>query len=170
MQQNETIGRQTQYGQIDAIVRLKQRLEDRIDEGAKQLITLNGLLQGLYLAAFAFSDLRLYMYGWRGANFIIALSCLTLSLMCTALYYFPLRHRISGRATSLRDLDRILDQTYQLELTRRINWLQRGQILFVVGLIASAILMITLVALPGPVVSEDIIRVMIITPEPAVGP
>jgi hypothetical protein len=151
---------------LERLKESQQKTEDRIDEGAKQLIALNGLLQGLFLAAFAFTDLRNLIQGWPIAIFSIALASLSISLICAALYFFPKLRRSRLQNNSPSEIRRALEQIYLQELSWRVYWLQRGQLCFILGLMFSITLMFIIVIKPSNIINENTIRIVLVTPTP----
>ncbi len=66
-----------------------------IDEAARQVIGVDGVLAGLYFHAIAYSDLRGGVRGWLVALYVAPLVLLLVSLLAAVLVYFPDRYRVN---------------------------------------------------------------------------
>jgi hypothetical protein len=138
----------------------------RVEEAAKQLVTLTGTLQGLYFAVFAFSDLR-----QRVANpylqlvFFTPLALWLGSLYCATRVFVP-------QARPGADLDDAgpnawerIRATYDATVQQKLGWLQRAHRLLVISFAAVLLLLATLAFLPSAP-DEAPTRILIVTPTP----
>jgi hypothetical protein len=66
-----------------------------LDETAKQLIAVSGVLVGLYFHAIAFSDLRGKVRGWTEGVYVAPIVVLLLSLVFALIVFFPDRSRLN---------------------------------------------------------------------------
>ena len=66
-----------------------------IDEAARQVIGVDGVLTGLYFHAIAYSDLRGGVRGWQMTLYVAPLVLLLVSLLAAVLVYFPDRYRVN---------------------------------------------------------------------------
>lgn len=69
---------------------------DALDESAKQIATIAGILEGLYFHAVTFSDLRnATITGWLMFVYLLPLILLLLSLVAALLVFFPETYKIN---------------------------------------------------------------------------
>lgn len=66
-----------------------------VDETARQIITVTGLLEGLYFHAISFSDLRSQLTGLDKLIYIAPLALLLVSLVAAFAVFFPDRYRVN---------------------------------------------------------------------------
>ena len=60
-----------------------------IEEAAKQIIGVTGVLEGLYFHAIAYSDVRVGLKDWEALVYILPLLFWLVSLGCALLVFFP---------------------------------------------------------------------------------
>lgn len=66
-----------------------------IDETARQIITVSGILEGLYFHSITFSDIRKELTNFDLFIYILPLALLLLSLATALLVFFPESNRIN---------------------------------------------------------------------------
>lgn len=66
-----------------------------IDETARQIITVSGILEGLYFHSITFSDIRKELTNLDLFIYILPLVLLLLSLATALLVFFPERYRVN---------------------------------------------------------------------------
>ena len=140
----------------------------RVEEAAKQLVALNGTLEGIYFAVFAFSDLRVQVNGWLGLLVLLPVLLWLLSLLFATLVFVP----------RVRDIDlddmrpgawiELRDAYTELGL-RKLRWLHWSHGWLLVSFVAVLLLLGTLVfvAVPAPSGPTEI---MLVTATPMVTP
>ncbi len=112
-----------------------------IDETAKQLIGVTGILEGLYFHAIAFGNLRGQVHGLLGALYIVPVLLLLASLAAALMVYFPDRHRVNVNSS---EASRLL---YERVLASKLRALRLASLFLVLGV--AAILYAMLVYLRG---------------------
>ena len=137
----------------------------RVEDAAKQLVSLNGALQGLYFAVFAFSDLKARVSGDVALLFLLPVGCWLASLSFATLVFVP-------RARPNTDLDNLdpkawltFRDTYFDVVNRKLAWLHWAHAFLLVSFVAVLALLIALVFLPAIPASTPT-RVIILTPTP----
>jgi hypothetical protein len=85
----------------------------RVEEAARQVIGLNGTIQALYLAAFAFSNLRTQAPGNQIWLFLLPVFCWSLSMLFATLVYLPWKRQGAN-------LDDISEEAW-MELRTTVN-------------------------------------------------
>ena len=149
----------------------------RSEDAAKQLIGLVSILQGLYLAVFAFSDLRsqisaipipfLYMLAWL--VFLLPILLWLTSLYCATKVFIP----ITRKGTNIHDVEE-----HAWEQTRRVyeqaakdkqTWLHRSHFALVVSFAVVLLVFMAFVLLPPTPVVEPT-QIIIVTPTPIAMP
>jgi hypothetical protein len=70
-----------------------------IDEPAKQIIGVAGILEGLYFHAIAFADLRGQVAGWAMIVYLSPIALLLVSLIAALLVFFPDYYRLNFNAS-----------------------------------------------------------------------
>ena len=70
-----------------------------IDETAKQIVGVAGILEGLYFHAIAYSDLRGQVVGWLLIAYLAPVVLLLISLSAALLVFFPDRYRLNVRGS-----------------------------------------------------------------------
>lgn len=149
----------------------------RIEEAAKQLIGLNAILQGIYFAVFAFSDLRKQVVGIHGLVpgsllllfFFLPILCWLISLYCATRVFVPQeRSGVNLNDTSV-DAWQNIEATYEKTSDKKLKWLHRSHywligsfaVVFVV-LTSLAFLPLSSTSVPTPII--------IVTPTPTAIP
>lgn len=66
-----------------------------IDEPAKQIIGVAGILEGLYFHAITFADLRGQVMGWSLIVYLSPIALLLVSLIAALLVFFPDYYRLN---------------------------------------------------------------------------
>jgi hypothetical protein len=75
--------------------RLVRKSIDSVEETSRQIITVAGILEGLYFHAISFSDIRTTLDNTSLAIYILPLVLLLLSLVVAFAVFFPERYRIN---------------------------------------------------------------------------
>jgi hypothetical protein len=143
-----------QNNEIDILKELLRNAENRLDEGAKQLITLNGFLQTLLLAGFTLTDLRDIIQD-RETIFILSVVCLLISLLCSILYFYP-------QKTTIIMIGETIEEINSKELHWRSNFLRWGQISFLCGLFAVSFVILLIATTPKE--KDSAIQVILLAP------
>lgn len=121
----------------------------RVEEAAKQLVALNGTLEGIYFAVFAFSDLRAQINGWLGLLFLLPVLLWLLSLFFATLVFVPqvqgfdLDDLRSGAWIELRD-------AYVDVSLRKLRWLHWSHAWLIISFVAVLGLLCSLVFIAAP--------------------
>ncbi len=146
----------------------------RIEEAAKQLIGLTTLLQGIYFAIFAFSDVRKQVgalnfpipHGLVLLLFFIPLLLWLISLYCATRVFVPQPRPV----VNLNDMSisgwQNIKQTYEQTAEKKLRWLRWSHILLVTSFGVLVILLVVLALLPPPSASGPT-QIIIVTPTPA---
>lgn len=137
---------------------------ERLEEAAKQLVAINGTLQGLYLAVFAFSNLREYAPSPLTLLFLLPM-ILSVTSIIFAIRVFMLREyeRAAIDDVSLDAWTR-LSEVYRKALVRkrldlyRAHWLLIGSFALLIAGIGVALLYPPEKSTPTPT------QIMIVTP------
>lgn len=149
----------------------------RTEEAAKQLIGLTGALQGLYLAVFAFSDLRKQIsglhvpaLGWlTWMIFLLPIVLWLISLFCATKVFMPKpRSGANTEDTSVKAWQQTKD-TYEKTANDKLTWLHWSHLTLVFSFGAVLIVLVTFILLPalpepGPT------PIIIVTPTPIIAP
>jgi hypothetical protein len=137
----------------------------RVEEAAKQLVTLNGALQGLYLAVFAFSDLQERIMGWLVLPFVLPVMLWLGSLYCATRVFVP-------QVRPGADLDDVsvdawlkIRNTYTETVAQKLAWLHRSHRLLISSFVVVLVLLILLVFLPAAPAPGPT-QIIILTPTP----
>ncbi len=149
----------------------------RIEEAAKQLIGLTSILQGLFFAIYAFSDVRKQITGIHVLEFVLLIWLIFflpiilwfISLLCAAQVFIP-------KVRSDTDLDdrgeqawRRLRDAYEKVVTEKLQWLRRSHLALIFSFGAVLLVLVTIVILPAPPTSGPI-PIFIVTPTPGIVP
>lgn len=149
----------------------------RVEEAAKQLIGLTSILQGLFFAIFAFSDVRkqivgihipvLILLAWL--IFFLPIILWFISLLCAAQVFIP-------KVRSDTDLDdrgeqawRRLRDAYESVVTEKLQWLRRSHLALIFSFGAVLLLLVTFLLLTVPSTTGPI-PIIIVTPTPVMVP
>lgn len=140
----------------------------RIEDAAKQLVVLNGTLEGIYFAVFAFSDLRAQINCWLGLLFLLPVLLWLLSLLFATLVFLP---RVRGV-----DLDDMrpaawlaLRDAYTNVGLRKLRWLHWSHSWLLASFVAVLLLLGSLVFIAAPAPSKPT-EIMLVTATPAAAP
>jgi len=149
----------------------------RVEEAAKQLIGLNAALQGLYLAVFAFSDLRkqaIALHTPVPGNVVVLLFFTPILLWLISLYSATrvfLPHERTG--VNLNDVSTgawlQIKQTYETTADEKLKWLRRSHHWLVSSFVVVLLLLVVLALLP-PAPQSGPTPIIIVTPTPVVTP
>ena len=146
----------------------------RIEEAAKQLIGLTTLLQGIYFAIFAFSDVRKQVgalnlpipHGLVLLLFFLPLLLWLISLYCATRVFVPQpRPEVNLNDMSISGWQNI-KQTYEQTAEKKLRWLRWSHMLLVISFGVLVILLVVLALLPPPPASGPT-QIIIVTPTPA---
>jgi len=140
---------------------------ERLEGAAKQLIALNGTLQGLYLAVFAFSDLRDYSYSPLVWLFLVPMVLSVLSMLSAARVYIPREYEGADSDDVSPDAWQRFSQVYNTAVMRkrvRLYWSHR----LLIGSFVVLILCLGVALGYPPVKSAPApTQILIVTPSPA---
>jgi hypothetical protein len=112
-----------------------------IDETAKQIIGVAGILEGLYFHAIAFSGLRGQVKGDALLIYLAPVALLLVSLVFALLVYFPERYRVNFNASEACKL------VYERVVASKLLALRIASLFLVLGV--AAILVAALTYLRG---------------------
>jgi len=73
---------------------VKQSIES-LDQAAKQILTVAGILEGLYFNAIAFSDLRGQVDGWLLGVYVAPIILLLITIFASLTVFLPETYRIN---------------------------------------------------------------------------
>lgn len=103
-----------------------------IEEAAKQLIGVGGILEGLYFHAIAYSNLRGQLTGSSLFLYLAPIFCWTLSLALAVLVYFPRPYRTNINSA------RASRETFERVVRYKHNMLKVSGIFLAIGCFALA--------------------------------
>ena len=135
----------------------------RIDEAAKQLSTLSGLVQGLLIAAFAFGNFQTKVSGWLFIPFVTTIVSLLGSFIFCSMVYSPISLETNDR--NLTDMA----HAFAKIANHKFKWLRLGQMAFILGTLSLIILLVSIVLTPT-VKSNDPIYIIIQNPTETITP
>jgi hypothetical protein len=101
-----------------------------IDETAKQIIGVAGILEGLYFHAIAFGDLRGQVQGNGLLVYLAPVFLLLLSLVMALLVYFPERYRVNFNSSEASKL------VYERVVASKLLALRLASLFLVLGVAA----------------------------------
>lgn len=144
----------------------------RVEEAAKQIIGITGLLQGLYFAAYTFSNINEQLSGLNNflrqiilpAFFLPALAWL-ISLFCATQVFVPRMRLGANRSDISVGAWQNIRDTYEIVLEEKLKWLQRAHQWLVSSFCLVLVLLFLLTFLPEKPKAEPE-RVVILTPTP----
>ncbi len=141
----------------------------RVEDAAKQLITLTGTLQGFYLAVFAFSDLRKQVtHMWLLMFFLPVALWLTSQFFATLTFLPRVR-----KDSNTNDLDAnawlALRRTYTETVGEKLCFLHLAHGFLVASFAALLALLVVVTQLPAPA-EPGPTRVLVITPTAITAP
>lgn len=151
----------------------------RLEEAAKQLVGLNGTLQGLYFAIFAFSDFRKQVIsltepipGWLILlAFLLPLLFWLISLYNATRVFIP-EVRLGGDTNdiSINAWEKI-EKTYKDTVDEKRKWLHRSHQWLVASFGVVLVLLVMLIFIPDkPASSPTEIIILTPTAEPSATP
>jgi len=111
---------------------------ERIEEAARQLIALNGTLQGLYLAVFAFSNLRDYTANPLVLLFLAPMILSVTSIIFATQVYMPREYQGIGNDDVSLDAWKRISTVHYKAASQKHRYLYRAYLL----LISSFVLLI----------------------------
>lgn len=107
------------------------------DEVAKQLVTITGLLEGLYFHAITFSDLldktkhaNSTLADWWGL-YLLPIGLLLLSLACALLVFFPQRYGVNIASSEGSKA------TFEAIASRKLRFVQGSAVFLMLGILAT---------------------------------
>jgi|SRR5437660_1646200 len=144
----------------------------RVEDAAKQLIALTGVLQTLYFAIYAFSDLRqqlgaLHIQGWGSLIWLIF--CAPIVLWLTS-FFFATRVLMPREYFSANTTDISADgwknvrQTYEKAANQKLRWLRFAHESLVLSFVAVLVVLVTIIIFLPVTSSTNPTPVIIITP------
>jgi len=102
-----------------------------IDDTARQVIAIAGILEGLYFHAIAYSNLRgTLALDWRLLVYLAPIVFLLLSLAAALMVFFPKRHDLEVRSWDAAKL------IHERTLSRKFGLLKIAAVTLVLGLVA----------------------------------
>jgi len=149
----------------------------RIEDAAKQLIGLNAVLQGLYFAAFALSDVRKQLWAMNlpfPASLLLLLFFLPIvfwlvSLYCSTRVFIPqVQTDVHLNDVSVGAWQQI-KVAYEKSMKQKLHWLHLAHRMLVVSFAAVLLVGVCLAFLPPPSVTAPT-PIIIITPTPLLSP
>jgi hypothetical protein len=144
----------------------------RLDDAAKQMIALTAALQGLYLAIFAFSNLRAQLSAAPGffpiwllwLFFLLPLACWLVSLFLATCVFLPrMRPEINLNEVSAGAWQKVKD-AYGQAAEEKLRWLRRSHRWLVASFVLVLLAVILFVSLPTPPAGPT--QILIVTPTP----
>jgi hypothetical protein len=104
-----------------------------IDETARQIIGVAGILEGLYFHAIAYSGLRGQVSGGQVVLYAAPLGLLMLSLLAAVLVHVPDRYHVNVRSSEA------CQQVYEHVVTVKLRLLRAASLFLVLGVGAVAV-------------------------------
>lgn len=108
-----------------------------IDEAARQIITVAGILEGLYFHAISFSDIRATLTDVKIIIFMLPLVLLTTSLFVAFIVFFPENYRINILSSTGSK------ETYENILRGKMRFTRLSAILLVLAVGGVSLAMLT---------------------------
>lgn len=138
----------------------------RAEDAAKQLVALTGMLQGLYVAVFALSDLRARLGGgFLPLAFLLPLALWAASLYCATRVFIPQARDADLSNAGPRAWEQL--RTAHDQAGRdKLAWLHRAHALLVASFGALLVLLVVWMAIVPPAPEAGPTRVILITPTP----
>ena len=103
-----------------------------IDATARQIIAVNGILEGLYFHAIAYGDLRGQLSGGQGFVYLLPVLLLLLSLSTALMVFFPDRYRVNIHSSKASQL------VYERVVKSKLRMLRAASAFLVAGVAAVA--------------------------------
>lgn len=149
----------------------------RSEDAAKQLIGLAGILQGLYLAIFAFSDLRNqissflpYLSALVWLLFLLPILLWLISVYSATRVLVPVARKDNNmHNVSLEHAWERTKTTYERAAQDKQKWLHRSHLALIGSFGAIFIVIIAFVLLPAAPEPKPI-HIIIVTPTPVIAP
>lgn len=144
----------------------------RLEDAAKQMITITAGLQGLYVALFAFSNLRMQISatqwvlpGWLlWLVFLLPLACWLVSLIYATRVFVPRIHPgVNFNEVSVSAWQKVKD-VYGQAAEEKLRWLQRSHRWLIVSFVFTLLAVILFILLPTP--KTEPTPIIIVTPTP----
>jgi hypothetical protein len=139
----------------------------KLEDAAKQLVTLTGALQGLYFAVLVMGDLQRRVGQSPLILFVLLPVGLWLAGMACATLVFVPRVRMEADLDDRRErawMD--LRESYRVTVERKRRWLHWAHGLLVVSFAAVFMLLTLLIVQAAPPATTEPIRVILVTPTP----
>jgi hypothetical protein len=149
----------------------------RLEEAAKQVIAVTAALQGLYLAIFVFSNLRLQLAGIQWVLptwllwtvFLLPLVCWLVSLFFATRVFLPrIRPEVNFNEVSAGAWQKV-KEVYRQAAEEKLRWLHRSHNWLVASFVLILLAVILFVCLPTPPVAGPT-QILIVTPTPIASP
>jgi hypothetical protein len=148
-----------------------------VEDAARQLIGLNAGLQGLYLAIFAFSDLRqqveaIHLFlpgGFILLLFFLPILLWLISLYCATRVFVPQVRPGANLNEVSASAWRDIRKTYRQTVDTKLSWLHRSH-RWLVGSFAVVLVLLVCLAFLPPAPAPGPTQIIIITPTPVVAP
>jgi hypothetical protein len=101
-----------------------------IDETAKQIVGVAGVLEGLYFHAIAYTGLRGQVTGGELAVYLAPILLLLFSLLAALLVFFPDRYRVNVHSSEGSR------KTYESVVSRKLQFLRIASVCLILGVAA----------------------------------
>ncbi len=137
----------------------------RLEEAAKQLVALNGTLQGLYFAIFAFSDLRKQVTGAALLLFLLPVALWLASLFCATRVFVPQVRQGADLDDIQLDAWQKIRDTYAKTVRQKLAWLHWSHGFLIMSFVVVLILLTLLALWPAPPAPGPS-QMIILTPTP----
>ena len=148
----------------------------RVEDAAKQLIVVTTGLQGLYVAIFAFSNIREQVMATLGGIagwlvlllFFTPLVCWLVSLFYATRVFVPrVRPNVNFNEVSVSAWRKVKD-AYGHANEEKLRWLHRSHLWLIASFALVLFIVVALVSLPPVAIKPT--QIIIVTPTPAVAP
>ena len=172
---------QRQEQRIKAVADYWRKVEDeapvqqvtRSEDAAKQLIGLAGVLQGLYLAVFAFSGLRMQistlsipvLRALVWLLFLLPILLWLVSLYCATKVFVPIERDGTNTANIAEHNWQRTKKTYKQAAQDKQSWLQRSHLALIASFAAVLLVFVVFMLLPA-VPESSPTQIIIVTPTP----
>ena len=111
-----------------------------VEETARQIITVAGILEGLYFHAISFSDIRESMSGANLAWFSLPMVLLLLSLAGAFMVFFPERYQINILSSTGSQA------TYEHIVQSKVTVMRIAAVFLLLGIVGIIVAMIVYLA------------------------
>ncbi|MBA2392637.1 MAG: hypothetical protein H0V70_07805 [Ktedonobacteraceae bacterium] len=145
----------------------------RLEDAAKQVIAVTAALQGLYLAIFVFSNLRVQLAGIQWVLptwmlwivFLLPLACWVISLFFATRVFLPrIRPGVNFNEVSAGAWQKVKD-VYRQAAEEKLRWLRYSHGWLVASFVLILLAVILFVCLPTPPTGPT--QILIVTPIPS---